>query len=98
MFLHFATQDLVHIRLILLAARPKPGKDVPINANADQMLNWPIKATYLNFRWQRFYRRRIGQINFRIRQVSKLLQFAPLPVSEGLRKERARGDPLFARR
>jgi len=64
--LHFAPQDLVHIRLVLLASPPEPVEDVGIHAQAYQLLDRPIEAADLNFGRPWLPLRCIGKVDPRI--------------------------------
>jgi len=92
---HFTSKNFVHICLILLPSPPKPSEHIGVHPNADQLLHWPVETPYLNGRqpWHSF--RSVGIIDLGIRQFRYLLQFSSLAISEGLRKERARGDSPF---
>jgi hypothetical protein len=71
--LHLAAQDLVHMRLVLLASPSKPMEDVGIHAKAHRLLDWPIKTSDLNVGrlWLSF--RRIGKVDLRIRMIREPL-------------------------
>src|ERR1035437_6502928 len=71
--LHFASQDLVHIRLVLPASPSKPVEDVGIHAKAHQLLDWPIKTADLNVGRLRLSFRRIGKVDLRIRTIRQPL-------------------------
>jgi len=71
--LHFASQDLVHVRLVFLASTPEPVEDVGIHAKAHQLLDRPIKTADLNVGRLRLSFRRIGKIDLRIRTIREPL-------------------------
>jgi hypothetical protein len=71
--LHFASKDLVHIRLVLLAPPSEPVEHVGIDPKAHQLLNWPIKTSNLNVGRLQTSFRRIGIVNLGIGSIGKPL-------------------------
>ena len=93
--LHFAPENLVHIRLVFLTSPSEPVEDVGIHAKTHQLLDRPIKTAHLNVGRQRPAFRRIGKVDLRIRSIGQALQLPSLLVTDGSGKERARGDSPF---
>lgn len=95
MSLHLAPQNFVHVGLVALPAAAKPCEHIRIDANADELLNWPVEAADVNFRRGSLAFRRIGKIDLRIGLIGELPEFPALPFTEGRRKEHVRGDSPF---
>jgi hypothetical protein len=71
--LHFSSQDLVHVRLVLLASPSKPVEDVGIHAKTHQLLDWPIETADMNVGRLRLSFRRIGKVDLRIGKIREPL-------------------------
>ena len=80
--LHFAPENLVHIRLVFLASPSEPVEDIGIHAKAHQLFDWPVKASHLNVGRPRPAFRRIGKVDLRIRAIGK--PRSPLTLSYGV--------------
>ena len=66
--LHFAAQDLVHVRLVPFPLAAKPGEHVGIHAEAHQLLDWPVETPDLDVRGPWISFGNIGKIDLRIGQ------------------------------
>jgi hypothetical protein len=71
--LHFASKDLVHIRLVLLASPSEPVEHVGIDAKAYRLLDRPIKTSNVNVGRLQTSFRRIGIVNLGIGSIGKPL-------------------------
>jgi hypothetical protein len=71
--LHFASQDLVHVRLVLFPSPSKPVEYIGIDAKADQLLDRPVEPPDLNIGFPRRAFRRIGKVDLRIRPICETL-------------------------
>ena len=71
--LHFASKNLVHICLVLLASPSKPVENVRIDAQAHQLFDGPIKTAHLNVGCSRPSLRCIGIVDLGVGSIGKRL-------------------------
>jgi hypothetical protein len=64
--MHFTSEDLVRVRLVLLPLPSKPCEHIGIHANAYELLDWPVEPPDLNLGRPRNPFRSIGRIDLRI--------------------------------
>ena len=95
---HFPAQYLVHVGLIFLATTSKPGKNLRINPEADQLFDGSIETTPLNRRGLRKNLGAVGIIDLFVWKRRQSPEFVALGFRQGRRKELARGDSLFLRK
>ena len=55
--LHLLAQDRVHVSLVLLAMRAEPRQHIGVHAQADLLLQRPVKSSHMNVPWERFHGR-----------------------------------------
>ena len=60
--LHFAPEDLVHVRLVFFPLSSEPGENVGIHAKAHQLFDWPVETPDLD----------VGSTHPSLRCVSKV--------------------------